>query len=136
MTGGLGSFPFGDLNWFPTHKAAWLAQRDREYAELDEWYYTRIERVNILSQEFKLQQNYPNPFNPSTKISFIISRAAHVSLKIYNLLGQEVATILDDFKTPQKYEIKFDGSRLTSGVYIARLTVGNLNKYIKMVLLK
>ena len=136
LTGGLGSFPFGDLNWFPTHKAAWLAQRDREYAELDEWYYTRIERVNILSQEFKLQQNYPNPFNPSTKISFIISRAAHVSLKIYNLLGQEVATILDDFKTPQKYEIKFDGSRLTSGVYIARLTVGNLNKYIKMVLLK
>ena len=129
--------PLGDLNWFPAQKLAWLAQRDYEYELLDTWSpRVGIERINTLSQEFKLQQNYPNPFNPSTTISFTIPQAAHVTLKIYNLLGQEVVTIMDDFKTPQKYEIKFDGSGLTSGVYIARLTVGNLNKSIKLVLLK
>ena len=138
LTDGLGGFPLGDLNWFPVQKLAWLVQRDYEYAQLDMWFppKTGIERGKTSSQEFKLQQNYPNPFNPSTTISFTIPKAAHVTLKIYNLLGQEVVTIMDDFKTPQKYEIKFDGSGLASGVYIARLTVGNLNKSIKLVLLK
>lgn len=136
LTDGLGSFPLGDLNWFPVQKLAWLVYRDYEYAHLEFGLYVGIERVNTSSQEFRLQQNYPNPFNPSTTISFTIPKAAHVTLKIYNLLGQEVATIMDGFKTPQKYETKFDGSRLTSGVYIARLTVGNLNRSIKLVLLK
>jgi len=136
LTGGLGGFPLGDLNWFPVKKIAWLTQRNYEYSQLELWPWSAIERSNSSYQEFKLQQNYPNPFNPNTTISFTIPKAARVTLKIYNLLGQEVATIMDDFKPPQTYELKFDGSGLTSGVYIAKLTVENHNKSIKLVLLK
>ncbi len=136
LTGGLSGFPIGDLNWFPAQKAAWLAQRNYEYAQLDWWPWTGIESVNSSSLEFRLQQNYPNPFNPSTTISFTIPKAGYVTLKVYNTLGEEVATLLDSFKAAQSYEIKFDGTGLPSGIYIANLTAGNFNKSIKLVLLK
>ncbi len=71
---------------------------------------------------FSLYQNYPNPFNPATTIQFDISKTSFVSLKIYNLLGQEVATLVNENKNPGKYEINFDASTLPSGVYFYRLT--------------
>ena len=87
-------------------------------------------------RKFSLDQNYPNPFNPSTTISCTIPKAGYITLKVYNMLGQEVATLLDGFRTPQTYKLKFDGTDLASGTYIARLTMGDFNKSIKLILMK
>jgi hypothetical protein len=141
QTAGLSGFPLGDLNWFPTRKAAWLAQRTAEYNSINNALnagrlITAVHGQGSLPVEFQLQQNYPNPFNPSTMISFSIPKAGYVTLKVYNSLGQEVATLLDGFKAPQTYKLKFDGTGLASGVYIARLTAGDFSKSIKLILVR
>jgi hypothetical protein len=141
QTAGLGGFPLGDLNWFPAQKAAWLAQRDAEYAYiqncLDQGLALGIEENSSrLAEKFSLDQNYPNPFNPVTTITFSIPKSGYVTLKVYNTLGQEVATLLDGFTAAQTYKFKFDGTGLASGAYIARLKAGDLNKSIKLLLLK
>ncbi len=79
------------------------------------------ETQNSLPSEFRLYQNYPNPFNPTTTIQFDIPKTSFVSLKIYNLLGQEVATLVNEEKQVGKYEVKFDKSNLASGVYLYQL---------------
>jgi choice-of-anchor B domain-containing protein len=86
--------------------------------------------------KFELKQNYPNPFNPSTKISFLIPEAGLVTLKIYNIIGVEVAELLDEFKEAGNYAINFSADNLTSGIYIAKLSTGNNIQTIKMSLLK
>jgi pullulanase/glycogen debranching enzyme len=86
--------------------------------------------------EFKLEQNYPNPFNPATKISWQSPVGSRQSLKIYDLLGKEVATLVDEFKPAGTYEVNFDASNLPSGVYIYRLQAGSYFETKKMVLLK
>ena len=86
--------------------------------------------------QFTLQQNYPNPFNPSTRIIYNIGKDSHVNLTIYNALGQKVKTIVNEFKPAGQYEIKFNASGFSSGIYIARIESGGLSKMIKMSLLK
>lgn len=83
-----------------------------------------------------LHQNYPNPFNPSTTIKFDVPRQGNVNLKILNLIGQEVATLVDEVKVPGSYEAVFDASRLPSGIYFYRLKAGELVKVRRMILLK
>jgi hypothetical protein len=73
---------------------------------------------------FRLSQNYPNPFNPTTQISYSISKASQVSLKVYNLRGQEVRTLVDEFKQAGNYSYVFNADGLASGVYFYRLKVG------------
>jgi hypothetical protein len=85
---------------------------------------------------FKLNQNYPNPFNPATKISFSIPQAGQVSLKIYNILGEEIATVLNKELKAGNYTADFDASRLTSGVYFYTITAGQFTSTKKMLLLK
>jgi Secretion system C-terminal sorting domain len=85
---------------------------------------------------YALEQNYPNPFNPSTTIHYQIPNAGHVLLKVYDMLGREVATLVDGVKEVGFYSATFDGARLASGVYISRLTAGNYTKTMKMVLMK
>ncbi|HUI29684.1 MAG TPA: T9SS type A sorting domain-containing protein [Candidatus Acidoferrales bacterium] len=85
---------------------------------------------------FTLFQNYPNPFNPSTTISYRIPAMSHVTLKIYDVLGREVATIVDEKKMPGTYEVKFDGSKFASGVYFCRMNAGNYLATKKLMLLK
>ncbi|GAB5410377.1 MAG: hypothetical protein BalsKO_27420 [Balneolaceae bacterium] len=85
---------------------------------------------------FKLSQNYPNPFNPSTNISFELPSSGEVDLKVYNLLGQEVATLVNHRMNSGSHTIKFDASRLASGVYIYRLMSGGLTQAKKMMLIK
>ncbi len=89
-----------------------------------------------LPQKFQLQQNYPNPFNPSTEINFTIPKAGNVTLKVYNALGQEVATIVNGFKEAQTYNVKFDASNLSTGVYFYTLKTGDQSITKKMLLLK
>lgn len=89
---------------------------------------------------FCLFQNYPNPFNPVTSIKFIIpdmkAKGANVKLVIYDILGREVAVLVDKYLMSGKYEIKWDGSKYTSGIYFYRLTAGNIISVKRMVLLK
>jgi hypothetical protein len=85
---------------------------------------------------FQLEQNYPNPFNPSTKISFQISQNDFVSLKVYNILGNEVATLVNENKSAGKYEVSFDASSLSSGTYFYKLQTGSFVESKKMILLK
>jgi hypothetical protein len=98
-----------------------------------------VEEDEDLPEQYTLYQNYPNPFNPSTTIQFDLPQAAVVSLKVYNMLGQEVATLFDQAQLDQgKQEIIFDASSLASGVYFYRLLVdgGAFQTVKKMVLLK
>ena len=95
---------------------------------------------NYIVKDYELTQNYPNPFNPSTKISYSLPVASKVSLKVYDILGSEVATLVNDYKSAGRYNISFDASsnelRLSSGVYFYRLQAGDFVQTNKMILLK
>ena len=97
-----------------------------------------VEQVSKqMPSSFQLDQNYPNPFNPSTTISFALHSSGRVSLKIYNVLGQQVAVLLDGVKSAGVYKVTFDASALSSGVYFYRLSTGaGLSVAKKMVLMK
>ncbi|RLD24218.1 MAG: hypothetical protein DRI70_08490 [Bacteroidetes bacterium] len=82
---------------------------------------------------FKLYQNYPNPFNPVTTIPYSIPRNSLVQLKIYNLLGQEVATLVNEEKPTGNYQVEFDASNFPSGVYLYRLRAGDFVQTKKMI---
>ncbi|MCL5020335.1 MAG: T9SS type A sorting domain-containing protein [Bacteroidetes bacterium] len=87
-------------------------------------------------KDFTLNQNYPNPFNPTTVISYSIPKAVHVSLKIYDVLGREVETLVNDNQNVGRYEVQFDGRRFASGVYFYRLVAGSHVITKKMLMLK
>lgn len=87
---------------------------------------------------FSLSQNYPNPFNPTTKIRFDISgtSSSQTLLTVYDLLGREVAVLVNEKLAPGGYEVDFDGSNLPSGVYYYKISAGDFNETKKMVLVK
>lgn len=85
---------------------------------------------------FTLLQNYPNPFNPSTKVDFAIPYRSFVSLKVYNALGSEVKSLISSEKNAGKYEVEFNASNLSSGIYYCRLQAGDIVKTNKMLLIK
>jgi hypothetical protein len=85
---------------------------------------------------FKLFQNYPNPFNPTTNIQYSIPTSGNVSIKVYNIFGQEAATVFQGFQKSGSYIANFDASRLASGVYLYRLQAGSFSQTKKMLFLK
>ncbi len=97
---------------------------------------TTIRRDNVVAKEFALEQNFPNPFNPSTTLRYSLPSEGMVSLKIYNILGQEVATLVNEYQTNGVYSVKFDASKLSSGMYLYRITSGDFSQVKKMLLLK
>ncbi|MBT8380042.1 MAG: T9SS type A sorting domain-containing protein [Ignavibacteria bacterium] len=97
---------------------------------------TNKEENGFTPQDFALEQNYPNPFNPSTSINYSIKERSLVSLKIYDVLGNEVTTLVNEIKPPGVYTIRFNASLLTSGVYFYKLSAGNFNQTKKMILLR
>ena len=99
--------------------------------------YTNEINVEVsLPFEFNLAQNYPNPFNPSTIISFSVPQSSNVKLSVFNVLGEEVATLVNDVKNSGTYEVEFNGSNLTSGIYIYSLEAGGMRSTKKMMLIK
>ena len=86
--------------------------------------------------EFSLSQNYPNPFNPSTKISWQSPTAGQQCLKVFDILGKEVATLFDEYKPAGKYEVEFNASSLPSGIYFYQLEAEGFIQMKKMILLK
>ena len=99
-----------------------------------------LEITEALSEEsqmcFYISQNYPNPFNPSTKISYQLPTAGNVTLKVFDVLGKEVATLVDKYRTAGSYDIEFNAVGLTSGIYFYRLQLGSFIETKKFVLLK
>jgi hypothetical protein len=86
--------------------------------------------------EYALGQNYPNPFNPSTKIKYSVPQNGLVSIVVYDLTGQKIATLLNEVKEPGNYDIDFNAAGLSSGVYFYRMTAGNFTQVHKMSILK
>jgi hypothetical protein len=90
----------------------------------------------VIADQYALQQNYPNPFNPQTTISFSIGKQDNVILKIYDMLGREIATLVNEHKNAGAYEVHFNGSALSSGIYYYRLQTSQGSQIKKMLLLK
>ena len=91
---------------------------------------------NIPPSEFTLSQNYPNPFNPSTSIEYSVPTNENVTLKVFDILGREVATLVNQEMNPGNYKVHFDASNLSSGIYFYKISSGTYNKTMKMLLLK
>ena len=89
-----------------------------------------------VSYKFRLMQNYPNPFNPSTSIQYQIPETENVSIKVYDMLGREVAVLVNQTQSAGQYKVDFDASKLASGVYLYRLSAGDFTANKKMILLK
>lgn len=89
-----------------------------------------------LPVNYNLKQNYPNPFNPVTKISFDIPKSGLVTLKVYNILGTEIATLVNEVKNPGSYLVDFNASALSSGVYFYKIETGGFTAVKSMILIK
>jgi len=96
-----------------------------------------VDKINFPSpQTFVLSQNFPNPFNPTTKIKYFIPKTSLVTIKVYDILGKEVTTLVNEEKSPGNYEVEFNGKSLASGIYFYRLQAGGFVETKKMILLK
>jgi hypothetical protein len=91
---------------------------------------------NYIVHSFELYQNYPNPFNPSTTIEFDLPKSGEVSLKVFNILGEEVATLVSERLSTGSYSYEWDASNLASGIYLYRLQAGDYVETRKMVLMR
>jgi hypothetical protein len=99
--------------------------------------YSKTINVNLDSpSKFELSQNYPNPFNPTTTISFSLPQSGDVKLKVYNLLGEQVAELVNSFKEAGIYSINFDASELSSGILIYKIVANGVVQSKKMTLIK
>jgi hypothetical protein len=99
--------------------------------------YSNVVEVDISSPAvYALEQNYPNPFNPSTTIKYSIAEDGYVKLSVYNMLGEEVTTIVNNLQKAGRYEVNFNASGLSSGVYVYRIEAGNYTASKKLMLMK
>jgi len=132
----------GANNWYqcitaiPTRKA-WCGSSNGQI------WYTQLNRLvgihttgNQVPSDFGLSQNYPNPFNPTTAIRFQIPSDGNVTLKVYDVLGREVSTVINENLSAGEHEVKFDASNLASGVYLYRIEAGSFSDVKKMLLIK
>jgi hypothetical protein len=94
------------------------------------------EQDRMLPRGYSLDQNYPNPFNPTTAITFSVATYSHTSLKVYDILGREVATLVNEQKPAGTYTQKWNAENFPSGVYFYRLQAGSFTETKKLVLLK
>lgn len=145
QTHAMGGYPLGDLyHWWPAKYTQWAGQATAEYSRINSWLAngkdplaSAVENAGgTLPGEFKLSQNYPNPFNPTTRIEYSVPIRSQVSLKVFNLLGQVVMTLVDEVQQPGNYAATFNATGLTSGVYFYKLESGDVSLSKKLVLIK
>lgn len=99
--------------------------------------YSNVISIDLnIPNQYSLYQNYPNPFNPTTSITYNLPTDANVTLKVYDMLGSEVITLVSKNQKSGVYTIPFDGKELSSGIYICKITADNFNSSIKMILMK
>jgi len=137
----------GDTLWITVQKPGNYLMKGTGQRESDIVSVSPDYKINVVSTSvdynnsqiplsFELFQNYPNPFNPETVISYQLAVNSFIKLKIYNLLGREIATLVNEEKSSGNYEIKFDGTNFSSGIYYYTIIAGNFTQTKKMVLLK
>lgn len=90
----------------------------------------------LIPKDYNLQQNYPNPFNPNTIINYNVSKSAYITIKVYDVSGKEISTLVQGYKTPGTYKVTFSGDNLTSGVYFYRLETKTYSETKKMIFIK
>jgi len=130
----INDYSFTDENLFEQGKYFYrLKQRDFDGAFE---YSPEIEIDNSTEGKYILKQNYPNPFNPETKISYFLPKSGFVNIKVYNALGNEVRTLVNENQEYGNHEVNFDGSNLSSGVYYLQLKADDFQQIIKMILLR
>jgi flagellar hook assembly protein FlgD len=130
-----------NLTWSPNN-------RDLAYLDQFEWTNTWIgdtthvsatsigDNAGHFAGNYELRQNYPNPFNPETTIEFAIAKAGNVEIHVYNLLGQNVMTLVNEEMNAGRHQVKFDGNTLSSGVYFYAIKTADFFQTRKMILLK
>jgi Carbohydrate binding module (family 35)/Bacterial Ig domain/Secretion system C-terminal sorting domain len=142
-------FGGGTANWYEKTKVVTLIQGDNTIQMQMSWAWmyldylavpaalaTDVENKEISPTSYSLYQNYPNPFNPSTIISYSLPKLSRVVLKVYDLLGREVATLVNEEKTQGTYKVEFNGRQLSSGVYFYTLRAGDFVQSKKMLIMK
>lgn len=97
---------------------------------------TEVKTKDYIAKDFYLEQNYPNPFNPSTQIQYQIAKAGNVTIKVYDVLGNEISTLVQEFKQPGKYSVIWNASQLPSGIYFYKLQSGSFSETKKMILIR
>jgi len=112
-----------------THSGVWRRPLSEMITDVEN-------RSNYNPSTFTLEQNYPNPFNPSTTIKFQVPNSSFVNLKVYDILGNEVATLVNEEKPSGTYEVSFDAKGLSSGIYFYKLQAGSFVETRKMILMK
>ncbi len=140
--------PFSQVNYCDTLKSVYAlvsgmnveemlnnARRAKEIFDND-YMVSVVDKNKSIPKSFSLRQNYPNPFNPVTKIQFDIPKVSDVSLIVYDLLGREVARLIDETKQPGHYEVFWDGSHIASGVYFYQFHTNNFSAVKKMLLVR
>ena len=112
----------------------------KSYSNIDQTAGPNIQSLDIqpvdIVTTYALGQNFPNPFNPTTTIAYQIPKDGRVTIKIFDITGREVTTLVDEFKSSGQYSVKFDASRLSSGIYFYSIRSGDYNAVKKMSLIK
>ncbi len=141
---GLPILPIGDIEIHPTTRELVAGTYGRSMYKIDlNSIPTNVESSDPVLSGFYLEQNYPNPFNPSTKIKYTIPsvtlsevEGSLVTLKVYDILGNEIATLVNEEKPAGSYEVEFDATGLTSGVYFYKLQSNDFSDTKKMILIR
>ncbi|MDQ3019998.1 MAG: T9SS type A sorting domain-containing protein [Bacteroidota bacterium] len=128
----------GSSNLNSITKLRELSQSAKDY--YDNCFADVVIGINNIShyipKDFSLSQNYPNPFNPETVISYQLAVNSFVTLKVYDVIGKEVITLVNEKKSAGKYSVEFDGSNLSSGIYFYKIESGKFVHTKRMILLK
>ena len=115
---------------------SWQNMYNWTYTWIGNQWTTGVQREEAVPGKFELSQNYPNPFNPTTLISYQLPVASNVRLVVYDIIGREVAVLVNERKATGSYEVKFDASGLATGVYIYRMQAGMYVQTKKLLLLR